>query len=174
MWHKIVPRVGGCTVTELKKRMTATEYIRWCLVLADEKNERTPEMWYHAQTTSALHCVPFWVWGKSPPEGLDKPETFLLTFVDGSDKPEEREKSEAELKEEATMKSKSSGWGVLLKMPGFAPDENRPKPKLPDGVVNIASEQMTSTPEVKTAFPQVERKRKGPKRPAVERHPRQS
>lgn len=104
-------------------------------------------MWYYAAILSALNCIPPRVWGKPPPKAFEDIETFLLKFSDGEDRPpEEREKTEEELREEATARSKASGWGLFLRK-DREPGEKR---ELPPGITNGPPPEDAPIPRVPT------------------------
>ena len=144
MWHEVARRIG-CSVWRAKREVPAGEFHRWCLVIAQEKNKRTPEMWYYAAILSARFCTPSRVWGKPPTKAFEDMETFLRKFSDGEDRPpEEREKTEEELREEATARSKASGWGLFLR------EEREPgeKRELPPGITNGPPPEAAPMPPV--------------------------
>lgn len=125
-----------------------------------------------AQIASILSCTPFRVWGKVPPKGLDEIKNFLLKFTSEDDTPAERVKSEEELREEATQKSKAAGWGAFLGDVQRASTGG--ERALPPGVVNLGAVPAdTQTTAGTAAVVLIPAPNRGVKRPAVDFPPRE-
>lgn len=67
------------TPAEVMHQVTWVDFIRYQKLFEDEVNEPDKRDWYDAQTAYEIHCIPYRVWGKSPPTGLSL-KSFLMKF----------------------------------------------------------------------------------------------
>lgn len=111
----------GMSLPEAKATTTATGFWRWVARFEEEANEKKVEHFYYAQLTSAITCLPFYVWGKQPPRDLLDLDNYLLGFGPAKEKakrsPEERTEQDVEM-----------SMGVWLHALGLDKEGNRTRP----------------------------------------------
>ena len=114
------------TESEVKQKVTSTEFLRHQIVLDRRRRETTTSHWYMALLASLLTCLPYRVWGQDIPPGYDQPSKFLLKF--GSDE-EIQEKEDDLMSEEESARYAELQKAVWLGIFGMDKDGNKVEPE---------------------------------------------
>jgi hypothetical protein len=122
---RLVELIGGCTVEELKCRMTHREFLRWCKRLEIRQNERDPKDWQMAVVAYEVYLLRHVVthlFAKQIPKPKLSVKQFLVEFVKtaGVEKPTKAVLAEME----ARALAKSSSVTQLIKGMAAGSGEN--------------------------------------------------
>lgn len=122
MWLRLCLRLHK-TPSEAREQITHIDFLRFWHIIQKEQDESDKRDWYDAQTAYQMWCVPFMVWGKTPPATVTI-KNFLLKFTagDGGGKPETRMDDTArteseELAKEIAVKTDMAMWAGALGVP---------------------------------------------------------
>lgn len=119
------------------------DFLRLCKILEEEQLAHDKRDWYDAQTCYELFCLPYRVWGKTPPATVHI-KSFLMTFkmaeqevkilnaAPGDEVDEEKYREEVE----AYSRVQMAMWGAMTGagLPDVEDSASPPLTKLPPGM----------------------------------------